>query len=300
MRKFLNILWRTITAPFRLLFWLGKSISKWIASVYANIHELFTEEPEDTPLPDAFAKAIENPMGLMEHIEVFRKHVFRALLFMIITTVFSFVFAQQLLEWLTKPIGGIGALQAIEVTEPVGVVMRVVLLAGFSLAIPYITLELWLFAAPGLKKGARIRGLLLIPVATLLFVAGMAFAYYVMMPTALPFLLHFMGIKTAVRPASYVKFVTSLLFWIGVAFEFPLVVFALARMGIVKAQTLLSQWRIAVILIAVIAAIITPTVDPVNMGLVMGPMILLYFASIGLAKIAQGKKEKEQNKLHNP
>ena len=294
MRKLLHRFWRIISAPFRFIIWVVKVIFRWLKTTYNNILVLFTEEPEDTPLPDALSKAVENPMGLMEHINALRKHIFRSVIFMVLTTAASFVYIRQLLDWLTKPIGGIESLQAIEVTEPIGVVMRVALLAGFSLALPYIILELWLFAAPGLKKKARISGLIVIPIATLLFIIGMAFAYYVMMPTALPFLLNFMGIKTAVRPASYVKFVTSLLFWVGIAFEFPLIIFALAGMGIVKAQTLASQWRIAVVLIAIMAAAITPTIDPINMGLVMGPMILLYFVSILLAYIAQGKQEKDE------
>lgn len=249
------------------------------------------EEPEDAPLPEAFAKAVENPTGVLEHINVLRKHIFRALLFMMITTGVSFAFVRRLLEWLTQPIGGLEELQAIEVTEPIGVVMRVSLLSGFAIALPYIVLELWLFAAPGLKRSARIRGLITIPVATLLFIGGMAFAYFVMMPVALPFLLNFMGINTAVRPASYVQFVTGLLFWIGLTFEFPLIIFALAGLGILKARTLLDQWRIAIVVIAVISAIITPTIDPVSMALVMGPLIILYFLSIGLAFIAQGRRQ---------
>jgi sec-independent protein translocase protein TatC len=84
------------------------------------------------------------------------------------------------------------------------------------------------------------------------------------------------------------------MFWIGIIFEFPLVIFMLANMGLVKAQALASQWRIAVIVIAVAAAAITPTIDPVSMGLVMGPMILLYGLSIGLAYIAQGRRERTE------
>jgi sec-independent protein translocase protein TatC len=82
------------------------------------------------------------------------------------------------------------------------------------------------------------------------------------------------------------------MFWIGIAFEFPLVIFALANMGLIQARTLASQWRIAVLVIAIASAAITPTIDPVNMGLVMGPMVLLYFLSIGLAYIAQGRRER--------
>jgi sec-independent protein translocase protein TatC len=76
------------------------------------------------------------------------------------------------------------------------------------------------------------------------------------------------------------------MFWIGVAFEFPLVIYVLSAIGFIKPQVLAQQWRIAVVIIAIVAAAITPTVDPVNMGLVMAPMILLYFLSIGLSFLA--------------
>ncbi|MEA3350235.1 MAG: twin-arginine translocase subunit TatC [Chloroflexota bacterium] len=282
MSHFLQRVWRIITAPFRCL-----------AQLFGKIGSFFTDEPEDTPIPAVFAKAVKQPSDILEHLNDLRKNLFRAIIVLVVTTALSFIFIQDLLTWLTQPIGGIESLQAIEVTEPLGVAMRVALLAGFAVALPYIILELWMFAAPGLRRRARLWGLVAIPLATLFFVGGMAFAYYVMMPAALPFLLNILGIKTAVRPASYVRFATSLMFWIGIAFQFPLIIFALAGIGLIRAKTLAKQWRIAVVIIAVMAAAITPTIDPVNMGLVMGPMILLYFLSIGLAYLAQGKRDKK-------
>jgi sec-independent protein translocase protein TatC len=292
MRKVFKTIWLVISAPFRGIYWVAKKIFKWISNSLSGFKVLFLEEPEDTPLPESLAKAVQSPMDILDHLNELRKNLFRGLLFFIITTAISFIFVQELLDWISKPIGGMDSLQAIEVTEPLGTVMRVTLLAGFSIALPYITFELWLFAAPGLKRRSRIFGLVAIPIAFLFFVGGMAFAYYVMMPTALPFLINFMGINTVPRPSSYVRFVTGLMFWIGIAFEFPLVIFALANMGLIKATTLAAQWRIAILVIAIASAAITPTIDPVNMGLVMGPMIFLYFLSIGLAYIAQGRRDR--------
>jgi sec-independent protein translocase protein TatC len=88
------------------------------------------------------------------------------------------------------------------------------------------------------------------------------------------------------------------LFWIGVTFEFPLAIYVLASLGLVKAKTLATQWRLAIVVIAVLAAAITPTVDPVNMGLVMAPMVVLYFFSIFLARLAQrGRQAKQEEAL---
>jgi len=108
----------------------------------------------------------------------------------------------------------------------------------------------------------------------------------VLLPAALPFLGNFTSISQFWTAREYFRFVTGLMLWIGLFFEFPLVIYILTSVGLVKPRTLLNQWRLAVVIIAIIAAAVTPTVDPVNMGLVMIPMTLLYFISIGLSYIA--------------
>jgi sec-independent protein translocase protein TatC len=127
--------------------------------------------------------------------------------------------------------------------------------------------------------------LLGVPAASLLFAAGVAFAWFVMLPAAVPFLTNFIGITTHVRPASYFDFITTVMFWIGVSFEMPLIVALLAKLKFVTARQLLSGWRYAFVGIAFVAALITPTVDPVNMGLVMAPLCALYLVSILLAAL---------------
>jgi sec-independent protein translocase protein TatC len=289
MRKFLRNLWLIITIPFRFIFWILRFLGRVFKNVASEINGFFGEEVEDAPVGDALSKAWDHPQELLVHIDALRKHLLRAVAALVITTALSFTFFEQILSFLSRPLHG-EKLVAIEVTEPIGTVMKVSLLTGVALAFPYIALEVWLFIAPGLSRKARIWGLLAIPVATIFFLGGMAFAYYAMLPAALPFLLNFMGITTIPRPSSYISFVTALMFWLGVFFEFPLVIFLLAKLGLVKASFLAKQWRFAVVIIAVIAAAITPTVDPVNMSLVMGPMVLLYFFSIFLAKIAQPRE----------
>ncbi len=166
--------------------------------------------------------------------------------------------------------------------------MRVSLLTGFAIALPYIILELVFFIGEGLHRSTRLFLIFfVVPFSTLLFIGGMAFAYFIMLPVAVPFLLNILNFTTSVRASSYVKFVTGVMFWMGVVFEFPMVIFIIAKLGWIRASTLAHQWRLAILIIAVVAAAITPTVDPINMAIVMGPMILLYFFSIGLAYIAQ-------------
>ena len=110
-----------------------------------------------------------------------------------------------------------------------------------------------------------------------------------MIPAAVPFLVNFMDIKTQVRPLNYFQFTTNLMFWIGLCFEMPLVVMILSALGITSAKKLARAWRYAIVAIAVVAAAVTPTVDPVNMGLVMLPLMILYIISIILAAVA-GRK----------
>lgn len=296
MRKFFRAIWLVISFPFKLIYWIFTIPILLIKKA----NRFLNQELEDRPLPDAFAASIQTPSALIEHVEVLRKHLLRMLLGLVVAIAISFIFTRQLIDFLSLPIGGITALQAIDVTESIGVFMRIALFAGIALASPYLAFELWLFAAPGLKPAARKLGLIGIPLTTLLLISGMLFAYYVMMPSALPFLLNFMGIRTIPRPSSYINFVSSLLFWIGVSFEFPLVIFVLSLMGIAKPKFMAQQWRVAIIFIAVLAAVITPTVDPINMSLVMGPMILLYFLSIGLSYLANLSRKKSQEAAELP
>jgi sec-independent protein translocase protein TatC len=296
MPRILRILWFVITAPFRFIIWLFRSLFNGTRRLFRTLYLFFTEEEDDSPLPEAFAKTIQNPLGLWVHINVLRKHLFRALIYMVITTSISFVFITPIMEFMARPLeGGIAALQAVDVTEPVGTVMRVTLLAGLTLAFPFIVFELWLFMAPGLKRSERFFTLLAMPFAYVFFLCGLAFAYYLMLPAALPVLLNFMGLSTLPRPNSYFPFVVNLLFWMGMSFEFPLVIFILARLGMVTARDLMNQWRMAIVIIAILAAAITTTTDPANMALVMLPMSILYFISIGLAFVAQKRKTAQES-----
>jgi len=258
-------------------------------------YQALSREPDDPPLAETISRTFEDPSLLVEHIEALRGHLLRALAGLIIGIVIASFAASAILDWLAMPVGGREALQAIEVTETIGVFMRIAFIAGLSIASPYIGLELYLFVRPGLKRKERRLVLAVIPAALLLFVGGMAFAYDVMLPAALPFLLNFLDIQTNVRPASYFRFVTGVMFWIGVSFQFPLVIYLLARLRLIRARVLLEGWRFAIVGIAVLAAAVTPTIDPINMALVMGPMTLLYFISIGLARLAERQVERSSS-----
>jgi len=312
MKKLLQVAGWIIAAPFRLLFWiislpfrLAGRLLAWLFQPVVErmkggkIYRFFTDTPEDRPALDALNNAVDNPQQILDQLDEVRKHLIRALGWLALGVLISFSFAEPFLAYLAAPVGGLGKLQAISVTEEIGVFMRVALLAGIAFASPFIALEVWLFAAPGLMPKARLKGLLAIPAALALFVGGAAFTYYVMLPVALPFLLNFLGIEARPTASNYFTFSTGLMFWIGVAFEFPLVIYALSSMGIVKPKMLLDHWRIAVIAIAILSAAITPTVDPVNMALVMLPMSLLYLLSVLASWIANRKKTDDKQSAGN-
>jgi len=225
-------------------------------------------------------------MELFDHINELRRRLLVAVLALVVTSLASFTFATQIIEILALPIGGLSQMRAIEVTENISVYMRVSLLSGLILAMPVIVLELLLFIMPGLRPNERRWIFIAVPAATLLFAAGVAFAYFVMIPPGVTALLNIIDIPTEIRPSNYIGFVTNLMFWIGLSFETPLLMFVLAKMRIVNAKMLLKQWRIAIVVIAIVSAVATPTPDPINMGLMMLPLTALYGLSILLAALA--------------
>jgi sec-independent protein translocase protein TatC len=140
---------------------------------------------------------------------------------------------------------------------------------------------------PGLTKTERKSLRVIVPGAAILFATGVAFASFVMLPFTIKYLQNFLAdiIQPTYSIDYYISFVTTLMFWVGIIFETPLIIAFLARVGIVSPQMLTSNRKYAIVLIAVLAAVITPTPDPVNMALVMAPLLVLFEAGIILAKI---------------
>jgi sec-independent protein translocase protein TatC len=292
MRRLFKALWRVISFPFVLVFNLLAFPFRLVRKASQFLNEDFEE---DRPLVDALASLASEQQArasLWDHIEALRMHLLRMVIALAIGVGVSFYFTIPVMEYLAVPVGGLEKLQAIKVTEEVGVYMRVAMTSGLAMMLPYLAFELWLFAAPGLKPRERKFGLAGIPLAAVLFLSGMAFTFFALLPTALPFLGGFTRIQQFWTANDYFGFVTGLMIWIGLFFEFPLVIYILTSIGFVKPQALAHQWRLAIVIIAIIAAAITPTVDPVNMGLVMLPMSLLYFVSIGLSYFAYAGRRK--------
>jgi sec-independent protein translocase protein TatC len=234
-------------------------------------------------------KGLRSP--IWGHLLELRKRLIFGLVGFVAFVAVSFIFADKVISYLSGPIGGFENLQAIEVTESLNVYVRVALLCGFILALPWMLVQLLIFVLPGLTTKEKSWIFIFVPLATLFFLCGVVFAFYIMMPPALEFMTEFLGIDTNVRLKNYIDFVTNLLFWVGICFEAPLIVFLLAKLRIVNAKMLLKGWRIAIVVIAILAAVITPTGDPVNMALLMAPLLVLYMLSILMAKVANKSNE---------
>jgi sec-independent protein translocase protein TatC len=170
-------------------------------------------------------------------------------------------------------------------TEAFGMYMKIALFGGAIVAMPFIVYQVLLFVLPGLTHQEKRALLWVIPCATLFFLGGAAFAYFVMIPPSVSYLFRFWNeyIEQMWTIKEYLSFVTGLIFWIGVSFETPLIMAFVARLGIVTAQQMLAVWRYALVGVAVLAAFITPTADWFNMTMVTVPLIALYFLGILMA-----------------
>ncbi|HSJ88451.1 MAG TPA: twin-arginine translocase subunit TatC [Anaerolineales bacterium] len=291
MKNFFNALWRIVRFPFWLIF----TVLVFPFRLIGRGIRFINTDTEDRPILDTFTSLATEEQArasFWDHVEALRGHLLRMVIGLAIGVGISFYFTKPLMEYIAKPIGGLSKLIAIQPTEEIGVFMRVALTSGIAITLPYLAFEIWLFAAPGLTSREKKNTLVGIPIATVLFLAGMAFTFYVLLPSALPFLGNFTAITQNWRAGDYFGFVTGLMIWIGIFFEFPLVIYLLTSIGLVQPSLLAKQWRIAIVVISIIAAAVTPTVDPVNMALVMLPMSLLYFVSIGLSYIAYAGRRK--------
>jgi len=228
----------------------------------------------------------QSEMTILEHLEELRNRLIRALLALAVGTAISFVFTTPVMRLLIAP-AGIKPI-FLRPTEMFLTYFKVAMLTGVILAMPVIVYQLVRFVWPGLQQSERKYLAIIVPGATLSFVIGLAFTYYLLLPYALRYLLSFGGdlVRAEWAISEYITFVTTLLFWSGVVFEAPLIMFFLARLHIITPQFLSKNRRYAIVVIAVVAAVITPTPDPFNMGLVMLPLLIMYELGILLAKLA--------------
>ena len=252
-----------------------------------DANQVTEETPED------FAQ-----MSLFSHLNELRVRLTYAVGALFLCTIIGFAVAGPLLEYLMGPYvasvpEGRAALQTLRPTEGIETYFKVSILFGAILSMPVMLYQIWLFVAPGLSKSEKKYVYIFIPSALALFLIGISFAWFVLVPAAINFLANFMQdvFRTEWTGQDYISFVVRMLFWIGVSFEMPIIMYFMARVGVVTSTVLREHWRYAVVGISILAAFITPSIDPVTMLLTMAPLLVLYMMSILTAKVGQRQFE---------
>lgn len=240
-------------------------------------------------------------LSLFEHLTELRQRLTKCVIAVVITSIISFIFGKQIFSILILPAKDINLIYT-EMTEMIGVYMRVALAGGIILAMPYLVYQSIMFISPALTHKENRYLYIALPWMTLMFVSGVAFCYFVLLPPATKFLITFgSDIATPqIKIGNYISTVTRLLLATGLVFELPVVTTLLSRLGILKPKWLSDHRKLAFILAFILAAIITPTVDPINQSLVAVPLILLYEISIWLAKLVQKKESSVVTPVPSP
>lgn len=229
----------------------------------------------------------EQKLTIIEHLDELRQRLIISVVTVAITTILSFFFVQQIFDILKEPAPENFQLIYTEMTEMLTTYLKVALFSGLALALPMIVYQGVRFVAPALTREEKRYFLWLLPAVGVFFVFGVAFGYYLVLPFTVKYLLTFSSVATPfIKVGNYISFVSSMLFWIGMAFETPLIIFFLAKIRLVNAKKLASFRKYAIVAVFVIAAIITPTPDPIGQSIVAVPMLLLYEIGILLARIA--------------
>ena len=231
---------------------------------------------------------------LTGHLQEFRSRLLKSIIAVVVATVVSFFITRYVLDIATMPIPGVDLIY-VNVTEMISVYMKVAIYSGIVLALPYIIYQGVMFVAPALKRNEKVYLYVLLPSVLLTFAVGVLFAYFVLLPPALNFLIEppfAQGIaEPQIRIESYISVIIKLVFALGLVFEIPIVIFFLSKIGVVNSQMLAKYRKFAIIGAFVLAAIITPTFDPVNQSLVAIPVIVLYEVGIWLSKLARREKK---------
>ena len=239
---------------------------------------------------------------LKPHIADLRKRLTISTITVVVMFFACFSFYEPILEWMMAPVKHalpVGtSMIAVEIQETFFTAMKVAFFAGFIISLPVIFWQLWLFLAPGLYDHEKKLVVPFVFFATLMFLLGASFAYYIVVPIGFDFLIAFGNSVVSVLPSigKYVGFFTKLMIGFGIAFELPVITFFLAKIGLVNDQMLKDFFRYAVVLIFIVAAVLTPP-DVISQVLMAAPLLILYGVSIYIAKVfnpAQKEEEEEE------
>ena len=227
---------------------------------------------------------------LKPHIADLRKRLVISSLTVFVMFFVCFAFYEPILQWMMLPAEAAlpknSQMVAVEIQETFFTALKVSFFAAFVISLPVIFWQLWLFLAPGLYDHEKKLVIPFVFFATLMFLMGASFAYYIVVPVGFEFLIAFGSAVVTVLPSigAYVGFFTKLLIGFGISFELPVITFFLAKIGLVDDRMLKDFFRYAVVIIFIVAALLTPP-DVISQLLMAAPLLLLYGVSIYIAKV---------------
>lgn len=241
--------------------------------------------------------SVDDKQTLLEHFAAFRQAILISVAAIVIAAIFCFSFNEQLLEIVTYPLRLINQqLIVTGVTEAFFVKLQLSFLAGFIISFPIVAWAMWRFFKPALYPHERKYIYVLFPVTILLFVIGVLFAYFGILPLVLNFFVYIAGenLETYFKVDQYVSFVMSFAIPFGLVFELPVVTFFLTKIGVIKPQFLSKNRKYAILVIVILAGVLTPGPDPISQIMMALPVYLLYEVSIIVAKLAKPRSDTEE------
>lgn len=257
------------------------------------------------PEPVTAAHAEDNDSGkmsLFEHLIELRKRLVYSAMAIGIGFVIGFSIAKKVIDYIVQPM--VKALRdahyndKLIYTHPAGFVNLLITLGfylGLVIALPVVLYQIWQFIAPGLYKHERKAVLSFILSSVILFLCGIAFGYFILLPYVLKFLISFQGpFEPLISINEYFSLILIVLIGLGVIFELPVLIFCLSLFGIVTPQWLWRNLRYAILVITIVAAIVTPTPDATTMLVFMAPMVGLYFLGIGVSWMVYRRKRQRE------
>jgi len=237
-------------------------------------------------------------LDVITHLEELRRRILYCLLVLAAAGVIAFTQGDRIMALVRVPINGlVDELIFISPTEAFIAYIKVALLTGFIVCFPFIILQAWAFLAPALPADTRKRVVIWLLFSLILFFTGIAFSYFAAIPAALKFLLNFSaGIAVAkITLGKYISFFGAFILIGGIVFEIPIVIGLLTDAGLVKTSTLRGKRHIALMVILIFAAVITPTQDIMNMLIFAVPMMLLYEVGIMVSTLIERRKSSNQS-----
>jgi sec-independent protein translocase protein TatC len=267
-----------------------------------------SDAPVETPAEERETGDVdEREMTFFDHLEELRWRIVKALAGIVVGTILCWVFIDWIMDGvLLKPVRDVNNnlapgqqpihLQNLKPFGQVFLYMQVAIIGGIIISIPNILYQLWAFIAPGLLPKERRYIKAIVVFSSVCFLAGIAFAYFVMLPSALTFFAGFGSaeIVNNIAVNEYMNFIISVMLAAGVVFELPMVSWFLSQLGILTPAFMRHYRRHAIVGIFVLAALLTPGTDPVSQVLLAGPLLLLYELSIGISALAWRAKRKRE------